>query len=141
VTFGAKKTCYVYGADGKRLKKVDNLAIPQDCATIPASAPTTVYFGVVEIRNWKLAGEQVITYPHPNVKLVNGKTPAEATYLHRDHLGSVRAITTPAGVKIESAVCKPFRPSRRNGSRPARPRRRPRAGSANATTPMPGCNI
>jgi hypothetical protein len=41
----------------------------------------------------------VITYPHPNVKLVNGKTPAEATYLHRDHLGSVRAITTPAAVQ------------------------------------------
>ncbi|WP_395541044.1 RHS repeat-associated core domain-containing protein [Neotabrizicola sp. sgz301269] len=108
VTFAGKKTCYVYGADGKRLKKIDNLAPTQDCATIPASAPATVYFGAVEIRNWKLSGEQVITYPHPNVKLVNGKTPAEATYLHRDHLGSVRAITTPAGVKNESAVYKPF---------------------------------
>jgi uncharacterized protein RhaS with RHS repeats len=67
-----------------------------------------VYFGAVEIRNWKLSGEQVITYPHPNVKLVNGKTAAEATYLHRDHLGSVRAITTPAAVKIEWAIYKPF---------------------------------
>jgi hypothetical protein len=30
VSFAGKKTCYVHGADGKRLKKVDNLAIPQD---------------------------------------------------------------------------------------------------------------
>jgi hypothetical protein len=135
-TFAAKKTCYAYGTDGRRPKKIDNLAIPQDCATIPASAPATVYFGAVENRNWKLPGEQVITYPHPNVKLVNGRTPAEATYLHRDHLGSIRAITTPAGVKIESAVYKPFGPSRRTGSRPARPRPRARAGSAKATTPM-----
>jgi hypothetical protein len=104
VSFAGKKTCYVYGADGKRLRKIDNLAIPQDCATIPASTPATVYFGVVEIRDWKLAGEQVITYPHPNVKLVNGKTAAEATFLHRDHLGSVRAITTPTAVKIEWAI-------------------------------------
>ncbi|WP_225026895.1 RHS repeat-associated core domain-containing protein [Xinfangfangia pollutisoli] len=108
VTFAGKKTCYVYGADGKRLKKIDNLATTQDCATIPASAPATVYFGVVEIRDWKLATEHVITYPHPNVKLVNGRTPAEATYLHRDHLGSVRAITTPAAEVIEKAVYMPF---------------------------------
>lgn len=62
VTFAGKKTCYVYGADGKRLKKIDNFATTQDCATIPASAPVRVYFGVVEIRDWKLATEQVITY-------------------------------------------------------------------------------
>ena len=31
-----------------------------------------------------------------------------ATYLHRDGLGSVRAITSAAGVKIESALYKPF---------------------------------
>lgn len=108
MTFAGKKTCYVYGADGKRLKKIDNLATTQDCATTPASAPATVYFGVVEIRGWKLATEQVITYPHPNVKLVNGRTPAEATYLHRDQLGSVRAITTPAAEVIEKAVYMPF---------------------------------
>ena len=31
-----------------------------------------------------------------------------ATYMHRDGLSSVRAITDPAGVKIESALYKPF---------------------------------
>ena len=69
----------------------------------------TVYFGAVEIRNWKVAGqEQVLTYPHPAVKLVNGTTPAAATYLHRDGLSLVRAITNAAGVKIEAVLYKPF---------------------------------
>jgi RHS repeat-associated protein len=52
--------------------------------------------------------EQVLTYPHPAVKLLNGVTPAQATYLHRDGLSSVRTITNSAGVKIESALYKPF---------------------------------
>ena len=65
----------------------------------------TVYFGPVEVRNWQIAGaEQVITYPTLNAKLVSGVK----TFLHRDALGSVRAITDAAGVKIESAVYKPF---------------------------------
>ncbi len=42
------------------------------------------------------------------MKLLNGTTPAVATYMHRDGLGSVRAITDLAGVKIESAFYKPF---------------------------------
>jgi RHS repeat-associated protein len=63
----------------------------------------------VEVRNWLIAGaEQVLTYPQPAVKLLNGVTPAAATYLHRDALGSVRAITSAAGAKIEAAVYKPF---------------------------------
>ncbi len=63
----------------------------------------------MEVRNWLIAGqEQVLTYPHPAVKLLNGTTPAAATYLHRDGLSSVRAITSAAGVKIESALYKPF---------------------------------
>jgi RHS repeat-associated protein len=68
-----------------------------------------VYFGAVEIRNWQIAGqEQVVTYPHPAVRLVNGSTITAASYLHRDALGSVRAITDAAGVKVESAFYKPF---------------------------------
>ncbi|MFN5999351.1 MAG: RHS repeat-associated core domain-containing protein, partial [Paracoccaceae bacterium] len=46
--------------------------------------------------------------PHPAVKLLNGVTPAVATYLHRDGLASVRAITNAAGAKIEAALYKPF---------------------------------
>lgn len=109
VTFAGKRTCYVYGADGGRLKKIENLATTQDCATVPATTPATVYFGPVEIRNFKIAGqEQVITYPHPNVRLTNGKLPANASYLHLDHLGSVRAVTDASGLKVEGAVYKPF---------------------------------
>ncbi|CAN1576149.1 Rhs repeat-associated core [Paracoccaceae bacterium] len=63
----------------------------------------------VEVRKWKVTGaEQVLTYPHPAVKLLNGTTPAAATYLHRDGLSSVRAITSAAGVKLEAAIYKPF---------------------------------
>jgi RHS repeat-associated protein len=61
------------------------------------------------VRNWLIAGaEQVLTYPQPAVKLLNGTTPAAATYMHRDALGSVRASTSAAGAKIEAAVYKPF---------------------------------
>lgn len=109
VTHLGKRTCYVYGVDGKRLKKVENLAPAQDCTALPATTPATVYFGAVEVRNWLISGsEQVLTYPHPAVKFLNGTTPAAATYLHRDGLASVRAITDAAGVKVEAALYKPF---------------------------------
>jgi RHS repeat-associated protein len=63
----------------------------------------------VEVRNWRVAGaEQVLTYPHPAVKLLNGTTPAAATWLHRDGLASVRVLTDAAGAKIEAALYKPF---------------------------------
>lgn len=62
-------------------------------------------FNPIEIRNWQVPGqEQVITTPHPSVRLTNGVP----SYLHRDHLGSVRAISDATGAKIESAVYKPF---------------------------------
>jgi hypothetical protein len=67
-------------------------------ASVAATTPA------VEIRGW-LGTEQILTYPQPSVKLVNGTT---KTWLHRDHLGSVRAITDAAGAKLESAVYKPF---------------------------------
>jgi RHS repeat-associated protein len=109
VTHNGTRTCYVYGADGKRLKKVDGLAANQNCAALSALALVTVYFGPVEIRNYGIAGqEEVITCPHPAIRLTNGTTPAQASYLHTDHLGSVRAITDAAGVKQESAIYKPF---------------------------------
>jgi len=38
--------------------------------------------------------EEVLTYPHPNIRLRNG---GEVRYLHRDQFGSVRTITTAAG--------------------------------------------
>ena len=88
-----------------RLKKVENLPSNQNCTVIPDTLPATVYFGAVEVRNWMIVGaEQVQTYPLPALKLTNGVK----SVLHRDALGSVRAITDAAGVKVESAVYKPF---------------------------------
>ena len=55
------------------------------------------------MRNW-LGAEQVLTYPQPSLKLTNGV----ATWLHFDHLGSVRAITDATGAKVESAIYRPF---------------------------------
>jgi RHS repeat-associated protein len=77
-----------------------------NCNALPVAAAVTVYFGAVEVRNWKVAGaEQVLTYPHPWVKLVNG---TGKSWLHRDYLGSVRAITDAVGAKVEAAIYKPF---------------------------------
>ncbi len=105
VTVNNKRTCYVYDACGTRLKKIENLAANASCTALPATAVATVYFGAVEVRNWLVPGqEQVLTYPSPAVKLTNGV----ASFLHRDHLGSVRAITDASGVRVESAVYKPF---------------------------------
>jgi RHS repeat-associated protein len=103
VTYLGKKTCYVYGADGKRLKKVEGLSPATLCTALPPAANVTTYFGPVEVRNW-LGAEQVLTYPQPSVKLTNGV----ATWLHFDHLGSVRAITDTTGAKVESAIYRPF---------------------------------
>ncbi|MFD2845244.1 RHS repeat domain-containing protein [Paracoccus cavernae] len=109
VTVNGKRTCYVYGIDGARLKKVEGLPANQNCAVLPASPGATVYFGDVEIRNWGIAGQETVTtYPDPALKLRNGNQLAQASYLHRDHLSSVRAITGPTGLKIESAVYQPF---------------------------------
>ena len=103
VTYLGKKTCYVYGTDGKRLKMVEGLAPATLCTALPPAANVTTYFGPVEVRNW-LGAEQVLTYPWAAIKLTNGV----ATWLHFDHLGSVRAITDAAGVKVESAIYRPF---------------------------------
>jgi RHS repeat-associated protein len=105
VTVNNKRTCSVYGVDGTRLKKIENLAANANCAALPAAAVATVYFGAVEVRNWQVPGQEVVlTYPSPAVKLTNGI----ASYLHRDYLGPNRAITDAAGARVESAVYKPF---------------------------------
>lgn len=109
VTANGQRTCYVYGVDGARLKKVEDLAANQNCAVLPANAGATVYFGDVEIRHSGLAGQETVaTYPDPAVKLRNGNQLSQASYMLRDHLGSVRAITNSAGAKVEGAVYQPF---------------------------------
>lgn len=85
MAFGGKKTCYVYGADGARLKKTEGLAPAANCNAAPtALTPVTVYFAAVEIRNYGLgaAAEQGITYPAPAIRLAmtsGGTTARQST--------------------------------------------------------------
>lgn len=118
----------------QRLKKIEGLPPTQDRTALPATASTTIYFGAVKIRNWLVAGaEQVLTYPRAAVKLLNGTTPAQATYIHRDGLGSVRALTNfPASslnsrlnlrlsMQISDPVETLYLGVHQTGSRPMRP--------------------
>ena len=59
VTTGASTTRYVYGADGKRLKKIENAGTPLE--------KETLYLGALEVQ-----GNDFIVYPHPNLRVVNG---------------------------------------------------------------------
>lgn len=68
---------------------------------LPASAPATVCFGPVDIRNRWLAGlRQILTYPHPSVKLTYTQTATavtkEISWLHRDHLGRYHSRAAPS---------------------------------------------
>jgi YD repeat-containing protein len=93
VTHGGATTTYTYGADGTRLLRTD------------PSGNITATFGPVEIRNVGSPAEQVLTYPHPDIRITNG---TEVTYLHRDHLNSVVAMTDAAGARAEARVYTPF---------------------------------
>jgi|GEM_PF-2128960 len=92
VTKGGVTTTYTYGADGSRLKKT-------------VSSDTTVTFGPVEIRAFTpTTTGDVITYPHGDIRLVNGTDEA----LHRDQLASLRAITDASGALISETAYRPF---------------------------------
>ncbi|MEO1239867.1 MAG: RHS repeat-associated core domain-containing protein, partial [Pseudomonadota bacterium] len=92
VTYAGKLTEYVYGADGSRLKKIDEVGTSNETET--------VYFGPVEIRNFgQGSAEEILTYPHANLRLSNGT----AEYLHRDQLASVKMVTNAAGLRAERA--------------------------------------
>ena len=137
VARAGKITCYVYGADGTRLKKIEGVNdngpatnrgkpctdLMPVAATLPAGAVQTVTFNQVEVRKWGTGnGEVITTYPHPNIRLIwakgtAGLTSVEAQALHRDQLGSVRAVTTFKPLVIgaaistlrrEAAIYKPF---------------------------------
>jgi RHS repeat-associated protein len=92
-------------------------------AVLAAGAVETVTFNQVEVRKWGTGNAEVITtYPHPNIRLIwtkgtAGLTSVEAQALHRDQLGSVRAVTTfkplasgaaVSMVRREAAIYKPF---------------------------------
>ena len=58
----------------------------------------------IDATSLPLAASDFTRYPHSDVKLVG-----TAKYiLHRDHLGSVRAVTDSAGAKVEFAGYAPY---------------------------------
>ncbi|SPH20833.1 hypothetical protein ASD8599_01574 [Ascidiaceihabitans donghaensis] len=101
VALGVNASGYVYGADGTRLKKLEQIG------TQPQS--TTLYVGGVEIRDPGMY-EVVLAYPHENVRLkfANDNRPPEVSYLFRDHLNSVRMIADESQAIEERSTYKPF---------------------------------
>ena len=102
VARAGKITCYVYGADGTRLKKIEGVNdngpatnrgkpctdLMPAAAILPAGAVETATFNQVEVRKWGTGAAEVITtYPHPNIRLIWTKagtvTSVEAQALHR----------------------------------------------------------
>ncbi|GHC65440.1 hypothetical protein GCM10007315_32560 [Gemmobacter tilapiae] len=104
VTLGGKKTCYIYGADGGRLKKIEAETTTLDCANpVATGGEITLYVGSLEIRGYGTAAEVRLAYPLGNIRLTNG-VPG---WLHTDALGSVRAVSDATGV-VESSIYKPY---------------------------------
>ncbi|WP_299749667.1 RHS repeat-associated core domain-containing protein [uncultured Tateyamaria sp.] len=91
VTNGGTTTRYVYGADGKRLKKIENADTPQE--------KVTLYLGALEVQ-----GDDFIVYPHPNVRAVNGVP----SFIATDVRGSNRLIMDQTGAPKERTVYQPF---------------------------------
>ncbi|MGJ8628516.1 MAG: RHS repeat-associated core domain-containing protein [Sulfitobacter sp.] len=97
VTHNGQTTRYVYGANGERLKLIENVGT--------ANESVTLYLPMTEIRNYgQGSNEIVITYPHPDVRFVNDVP----SYMHRDQLQSLRMITNQSGARAKRMIYKPF---------------------------------
>ena len=89
VTVGS--VVYVYGPDGKRLKKITNSGM-------------TLYLG----SNLELTNGVWTKYVHDDVKVVGTGGSAVVSWLHRDHLNSVRKITDATGAVVETTAYKSY---------------------------------
>ena len=118
VTMAGVKTCYVYGPDGTRLMQFRAAtANPDDICIVPATPstaqPVTVTFAEVEIRNYRQGNaEVVLTYPHPNIRIVYTRTTAgvlasSIEYRFTDQLGSIRDVVKGA-VRSSVSTYEPF---------------------------------
>lgn len=64
---------------------------------------------MAEIRNFDTVNENIILQPHADFRITNAGEVAEAaSYLHRDHLASVRLITGASGTAEQSTAFTPF---------------------------------
>ncbi|MBS7707565.1 RHS repeat-associated core domain-containing protein [Chelatococcus asaccharovorans] len=87
-------TAMTYGPDGSRLKKVAN--------TGPNRTPqTTLYLGPEIERGPDGVWQK---YPYPDVN----KRGTAATFLHRDHLATVRSVTDAAGAEVLHRYYRPY---------------------------------
>lgn len=60
---------------------------------------------MTEIRNWDQgSSEQVVTYPHSSVRLING----QPGYMHSDKNGNVRTLSDTSGNRDKRSVYRPF---------------------------------
>ena len=91
VSLSGATTAFVYGPDGARQSKA-------------TTYDTTLFSGAVEVRNYGTANEIVAFYPHEDFRVVDGVK----SYLHRDHLASVRFVTEAAGSAARLTSYTPF---------------------------------
>jgi RHS repeat-associated protein len=83
---GSGTVAFVYGPDGARLKKI-------------TAGGETLYLGDVEI-----APDATITYLPGSAMRLNGET----AWLHKDHLGSVQAVSNALGAEIRRKAYGPY---------------------------------
>ncbi len=91
VSLSGATTAFVYGPDGARQSKA-------------TTYDTTLFSGAIEVRNYGTANEIVAFYPHEDFRVVDGVK----SYLHRDHLASVRFVTEAAGSAARLTSYTPF---------------------------------
>ena len=100
-TAAGVRTEYHYAPDGTRLWKIENHGTSNETRTVTIAN--------LEVRDFQPGGHHtasdVSVYPHGNVRRTMD---GENTYLHRDQLGSVRAITDDTGGHAKQSVYKPF---------------------------------
>jgi len=96
ISVNAGAVTYVYGPDGKRIKKT-------------TAAATWHYYGSGADRKIVAGQGDVYTkYPHPDVKRVGSGANINQFYLHRDHLKTIRMITGAAGTNVNRMAYSPF---------------------------------
>ena len=91
VSLSGATTAFVYGPDGARQSKA-------------TTYDTTLFSGAIEVRNYGTANEIVAFYPHEDFRVVDGVK----SYLHRDHLASVRFVTQDTGQAARLTSFTPF---------------------------------
>jgi RHS repeat-associated protein len=100
---GGNSAQFSYGASRARYKQV---AVTAAGGSLPAGTETTIYIGglfekvtkpsgVLEYKHYVLAGKEPVA-----IKTLRSNSANDVRYLHKDHLGSVDAITNESGAVV-----------------------------------------